>query len=67
MWDLIWVQTVCIACQQMAIVEKRDPENLANRLDLDQTRRFVGPDLGPNCLHSLSADDNSRKKEILKI
>ena len=46
----------------MAIVEKRDPENLANRLDLDQTRHFVGPDLGPNCLHSLSADGNSRKK-----
>ena len=46
----------------MAIVEKRDLENLANRLDLDQTRRFVGPDLGPNCLHSLSADGNSRKK-----
>ena len=51
----------------MAIVEKRDPENLANRLDLDQTLRFVGPDVGPNCLHSLSADGNSRKKEILKI
>ena len=51
----------------MAIVEKRDPENLANRLDLDQTRHFVGPDMGPNCLHSLSADGNSRKKEILKI
>ena len=36
---------------------------VANRLDLDQTRRFVGPDLGPNCLHSLSADGNSRKRD----
>ena len=26
-------------------------------LDLDQARRFVGPDLGPNCLQKLSADD----------
>ena len=26
-------------------------------LDLDQARRIVGPDLGPNCLHMLSADD----------
>ena len=23
---------------------------VSNRLDPDQTRRFVGPDLGPNCL-----------------
>ena len=23
-------------------------------------RHFVGPDLGPNCLQRLSADDNSR-------
>ena len=36
---------------------------MANRLDLDQTRRFVGPDLGLNCLHSLSADGNSRKRD----
>ena len=25
-------------------------------LDTDQARRFVGPDLGPNCLQRLSAD-----------
>ena len=36
---------------------------VANRLDLDQTRRFVRPDLGPNCLHSLSADGISRKRD----
>ena len=29
-----------------------------NSLDPDQARHFVGPDLGPNCLQKLSADDN---------
>ena len=27
------------------------------RLDPDQARSSVGPDLGPNCLQKLSADD----------
>ena len=31
-----------------------------NGLDTDQDRRSVGPDLGPNCLQRLSADDKSR-------
>ena len=31
-----------------------------NRLDPNQARRFVGPDLDPNCLQKLSADDTSR-------
>ena len=33
-----------------------------NRFDPGQARHIVGPDLGPNCLQSLSADDlqNSR-------
>ena len=30
---------------------------MSNILDPDQARRFVGPDLGPNCLPRLSADD----------
>ena len=29
---------------------------VSNSLDPDQTRHFVGPDLGPNCLQRLSAD-----------
>ena len=33
---------------------------VANSLDLDQARHFVGPDLVPNCLQKLSADDTSR-------
>ena len=31
----------------------------SNRLDTDQARHFVGPDLGSNCLQSLSTDDKS--------
>ena len=30
---------------------------MSNSLDPDQTGHFVGPDLGPNCLQRLSADD----------
>ena len=45
----------------------------ANSLDPDQAqplvRKKVGPDLGPNCLHSLLADDTGRchKLEGLRI
>ena len=37
---------------------------MSNGLDPDQGRRAdgaVGPDLGPNCLQRLSADDESRR------
>ena len=30
---------------------------MPNSLDPDQDRHSVGPDLGPNCLQRLSADD----------
>ena len=33
---------------------------VSNGLGPDQNRRSVGPDLVPNCLHRLSADDKSR-------
>ena len=33
---------------------------MSNSLDPDQARQNVGPDLGPNCLQRLSADDTSR-------
>ena len=41
---------------------------MSNSFDPDQARRFVGPDLGPNCLPRLSADDTGRQrvKDILK-
>ena len=34
----------------------RNTIRVSNSLDPDQTRRFVGPNLGPNCLQMLSAD-----------
>ena len=34
---------------------------VSNSLDPDQARRFVGPDLGPNCLQRLSADMASKE------
>ena len=40
----------------------RNAIRVSNSMDLDQTRHFVGPDLGPNCLQRLSAaadDDTS--------
>ena len=35
---------------------------VSNRLGPDQARPFVGPDLDPNILQKLSADDARRKK-----
>ena len=29
---------------------------MSNSLDVDHAQRFVGPDLSPNCLQSLSAE-----------
>ena len=34
---------------------------VSNGLDPDQDRRSVGPDLGPNCLQRVPADDNSHR------
>ena len=34
--------------------------SVSNRLDPDQARHNVVPDLGPNCLQKLSADDAMR-------
>ena len=33
---------------------------MSNSLDADQARHFVGPDLSPNCLQRLSADNKSQ-------
>ena len=37
----------------------RNSTRVSNGLDPDQDRHSVGPDLGPNCLPRLSADDKS--------
>ena len=39
----------------------RNPLKVSNGLDPDQDRRFVGSDLGPNCLQRLSAAYGSRQ------
>ena len=39
----------------------RNTNRVSNILDPDQAGHFVGPDLGPNCLQGLSADDTSRQ------
>ena len=61
---LTWVQTVCMLfCRliffQNLINSSRNTISVSNSLDPDEARRFVGPDLGPNCLQTLSADDTS--------
>ena len=33
---------------------------MSNSLDPDKARQFVGPDLGPNCLQRLSADETGQ-------
>ena len=38
---------------------------MLNSLNPDQVGHFVVPDLGPNCLQRLSADDNRRQRVIL--
>ena len=40
----------------------RNTIRVSNSLDTDQIRRFVGPNLGPNCLQRLTADDISRQR-----
>ena len=35
---------------------------MLNSLDPDQAQQVVGPDLGPNCLQRLSADDSGRQR-----
>ena len=42
------------------ILSDRNTTRVSNSLDPDQAAHFVGPDLGPNCLQKVSADDTSR-------
>ena len=35
---------------------------MSNSLDQDLAQHFVGPDLGPNCLQRLSADNISSQR-----
>ena len=51
---------------QNLLFEKKKIRNtieiLSNSLDPDQAGRFVRPDVGPNCLPRLSADDTGRQR-----
>ena len=40
----------------------RNTIRVSNSLDPDQARHFVWPDLGPNCLQRLSAENTSRQR-----
>ena len=40
----------------------RNSVRLSNKLDPYQARRYVGSDLGSNCLQMLSADDTGKKR-----
>ena len=40
----------------------RNTIRVSNSSDPDQARHFVGPDLDPNCLQRLSAEDASRQR-----
>ena len=42
----------------------RNTFRVSNILDSDQARRHVRPNLGPNCLQSLSVDNTSRQRVI---
>ena len=37
---------------------------MSNSLDPDQERHYVGPDLGPNCLQRLLADDKVTTSKV---
>ena len=48
------------------LILNRNTIRVSNRLDLDQVRHFVGPDLDPICLLNLSSDDNRRQMTNMK-
>ena len=41
--------------------------SMSNSLDPDQAGHFVRPDLAPNCLQRLPADDTSRQNQTNKM
>ena len=45
----------------------RNTTRVSNSLDPGQARRFVGLDLGPNCLQRLSVDGTSRLRANEKV
>ena len=64
-WEILYVFVICwffsklIFWNNSFAITIRVP----NSLNLDQARRSVRSDLGPNCLQRLSADDTSRQTD----
>ena len=57
---VIFPAFVVVCCQLTFFkIPFRNTIRVSNGLDPDQDRHSVGPDLGPNCLQRLSADDKS--------
>ena len=77
-WISIWIFQYCFhytfTVNRCAIFYFLNTEffntiRVSNSLDPDQTRHFIGPDLGPNCLQRLSADNKScpwRAKSLIQ-
>ena len=58
----------CLCCHLLTFLKPTFSQNslrniirVSNGLDPDQDRCFVGPDLGPNYLQRLSADDKKHR------
>ena len=58
-----------VVCQPFNFLKKsfRNTIRVSNSLNLDQAQHFAGPDLGPNCLQRLSADDIRRLVKIVLL
>ena len=48
--------------QLFSKISSRNTIRVSKSWDPDQVRHIVGPDLDPNCLQMLSADDTSRQR-----
>ena len=56
----------CFFCCLLIFFEKYTIR-VSNSLDPDQTQQNFGPDLGPNSLQKLSADDTTVCKELSRL
>ena len=56
----IFSKSVCLLLLFYSKISFGNISRVSSSLDPDHAQRFVGPDLGPNCLQRLSADDTSK-------
>ena len=57
-WEILHAYAYCF----LLLIFFSETIRVSNSLDPDQARHFVGPDLGPNCLQSLSSEDTSLQR-----